>query len=148
MPLFGIVFGILFGWLNNRLGKGTFYLGFGLLILSNFMTAFSGHSFIVLVVAFFINGIPPALVIPYMFNALPKLAPKKSQSLSSSMMIMGLNGGSFIVPFLLKGIENMLGDNSLARPFMILGFVMLIIALGVLAYDIYNKHLKTVKVEF
>lgn len=57
MPLFGITFGVLFGWLNRHLGKLTLYLGMGLLVLSNFMMAFAGHSFVLLVVAYFINGV-------------------------------------------------------------------------------------------
>ncbi|WP_165964720.1 MFS transporter [Periweissella cryptocerci] len=147
MPLFGIVFGVLFGWLNRKLGKMTFYLGLGLLILSNFMMAFSGHNFIVLVLAYFINGVPPSLVIPYMFNALPRLAPKKSQAFASSMMIVGLNGGSFVTPFLLKGIGILEGTTALAAPFEVLGALMALIAFGTLIYDLVNKQYKKITVE-
>lgn len=147
MPLFGITFGVLFGWLNRHLGKLTLYLGLGLLVLSNFMMAFAGHSFVLLVVAYFINGVPPSLVIPYMFNALPKLAPKKSQAFASSMMIVGLNGGSFVTPFMLKGIGILEGTTALAAPFEVLGALMLVITLGTIVYDLIMKQHKKIAVE-
>lgn len=82
-----------------------------------------------------------------MFNALPKLAPKKSQAFASSMMIVGLNGGSFVTPFMLKGIGMLEGTTALAAPFEVLGALMLVITLGTIVYDLIMKQHKKIAVE-
>lgn len=130
MPILGIIAGLLFGWVNKHLGKGTFYLGIIIFVIADVLVAFSAGNFAMLVLGFFLSGIPGSLIIPFIFNSLPKYAPKKSQAFASSMMIVGFNVGSFLTPFFLRGIETIIGSTTLTAPFIFLAGMMLVIGLG------------------
>ncbi|QBO35246.1 MFS transporter [Periweissella cryptocerci] len=130
MPILGIIAGMLFGWVNKHLGKGTFYLGIIIFVLADLLVAFSAGNFGMLTIGFFLSGIPGSLIIPFIFNSLPKYAPKKAQAFAASMMIVGFNIGSFLTPFFLRGIEIVLGSTVLTAPFSFLAGLMLVIGLG------------------
>lgn len=125
--------GITYGWIQDRLGFGTVYLGLGLMALANFLFGFAGDNYWLMVLGLLLIGFPLQLVSPLIFNLLPDLAPADRQPLVTSLCLIGFNFGSFFSPTIAEWTNHLTGKPmsgmGLAAPFPIYGVVLLLIAL-------------------
>lgn len=130
--------GLTYGWIQEKLGFGTVYLGLGLMALSSFMFGFAGDNFVVMVIGLLLIGFPLQLVSPLIFNQLPNLAPLKWQSMATSLVLIGFNLGAFLSPSVAELINRMFGKPNeglaLATPFPVYGVILLVIAAGIYGY--------------
>ncbi|WP_295746647.1 MFS transporter [uncultured Limosilactobacillus sp.] len=125
--------GITYGWIQDRLGFGTVYLGLGLMALANFLFGFAGDNYVMMVIGLLLIGFPLQLVSPLIFNLLPDLAPADRQPLVTSLCLIGFNFGSFFSPTIAAWTNQLTGKPmsgmGLAAPFPIYGVALLLIAL-------------------
>ncbi len=126
-PLIGIIAGAIFGPLNRILKEKCLYLGMGLLIVSCFMVSNAQDSFPMLVIGYLISGIPGALILPFIYNALNDYASKDKMNAATSIIVIGCNVGNFIAPFSLQFFQFLSGSSSIFAPFTAIGITLLII---------------------
>lgn len=126
----GILTGLLFGKLLKLLRFSFLPITVILTGISQLMIVMSTNSWIVgagVICDSTISG----LVVTYVFNLGPDIAPKKSLNLATSLMIVGCNVGTFITPLVLGLIGN---TNDLGYSFAFFGWGLVIA--GVLMFGI------------
>lgn len=143
MPIIGVLAGITFGKVFKHLGQKTLYLGIGFFVASNFLIAFSGQNFFLLLIGYFLCGVPGAWISPFIFDMLAKITTKRTQGFAISLIFIGFNVGSFLAPYAMSAIEFLVGQDNLRAAFPIYGIMMLLIMLG---FMIYNRKNFTEKI--
>lgn len=123
-PLLGILAAIFFGKLNVILGKKLLYLGMSLLIVSQLMIGFSNGNFVILVIGFFLSSFVLGWIIPIIINTISKLTTGKQQRLSTACVLICANVGLFTMPFIVQGLETVVGSTELAVPYPISGAII------------------------
>lgn len=131
MPIIGIVTGSLFGWFNRLLGEKCLYLGLALLALATFLIAVSENNFALLLIGYFISGIPGSLIFPFIYNSLNLYASPTKMTVATSVILIGCNLGNFIAPFGLSTLQLISGTANLFAPFKLLSILLIVILLGI-----------------
>ena len=128
MPIIGIVTGSLFGFFNRLLGEKCLYLGLVLLALATFLIAISETNFALLLIGYFISGIPGSLIFPFIYNL---YASPARMTAATSIILIGCNLGNFIAPFGLSTLQFLSGSSDLFAPFKLLSILIVIILAGI-----------------
>lgn len=144
MPIIGIVTGSLFGLANRFLGEKCLYLGLGLLALATFLIALSENNFTLLLIGYFISGIPGSLIFPFIYNSLNLYASPVKMTMATSIILIGCNLGNFIAPFGLSILQTVSGSDDLFVPFKLLSGLLLLILVGILFFKNRPVHVKVV----
>lgn len=131
MPIIGIVTGSLFGFFNRLLGEKCLYLGLVLLALATFLIAISETNFALLLIGYFISGIPGSLIFPFIYNSLNLYATPARMTAATSIILIGCNLGNFIAPFGLSTLQFLSGSSDLFAPFKLLSILIVIILAGI-----------------
>ncbi|MBO0448284.1 MFS transporter [Enterococcus sp. MJM12] len=134
MPLIGIVTGSLFGFFNHLLGEKCLYLGLALLACATFLIAISENNFTLLLMGYFISGIPGSLIFPFIYNSLNLYATPTKMTAATSIILIGCNLGNFIAPFGLSALQFISGTKNLFAPFQLLSILLLAILAGIFLY--------------
>ena len=134
--------GLCYGWLYDRLGFATVYLGLGLMALANFFFSLASHHFFFAVAGLLLIGFPYQLLSPLVFNLLPTLAPANRQTTATAICLVGFNLGAFFSPTIGAWANQLIGqplsDSGLAAPFALYGGVLVIIA--VIIYLVSHRY--------
>nr|WP_251867753.1 MFS transporter [Enterococcus malodoratus] len=131
MPIIGIITGSLFGFFNRLLGEKCLYLGLALLALATFMIAISENNFGLLLIGYFISGIPGSLIFPFIYNSLNLYASPAKMTAATSIILIGCNLGNFIAPFGLSTLQFISGTSDLFAPFKLLSLLLIVILVGI-----------------
>ena len=120
-PLVGVLSGLTFGFLNKKLGNALFYFGILTLVLGNFLIYFSSGNLTILFLGAFIATICPFWCLPFIFEKISKLPTMKNQKIATTMVLIGMNMGTFLSPLLMEVIHRFLDNDYLEAPFLIFG---------------------------
>ncbi len=134
MLVAAMVGGLVYGGMQKLFGRFTLQVGLLLMVLSNFLVAFSNGNFVILTIGVLLIGFPMQLISPFIFSQLPNLAPLKKQPFVTSIVLIGFNVGVFVEPFALSLLAKMMGNEthsvseSAYTTIPLLGVILLIIA--------------------
>ena len=131
-PLLGILAAAFFGKLSAALGKKLLYLGMLFLITSQFMIGFSNGNFIILVIGFLLSSFVLGWIVPIVISTVSKLTIGKQQRLSTTCVLICVNIGLFMMPFIVQGLERIAGSKKLAAPYPVAGIIVLILLILVI----------------
>lgn len=135
MPIIGIVTGSLFGFVNRLLKEKCLYLGLALLALATFLIAVSEANFALLLIGYFISGIPGSLIFPFIYNSLNLYASPAKMTAATSIILIGCNLGNFIAPFGLNLLQRLSGTANLFAPFKLLSILLVVILAGIVLHQ-------------
>ncbi|MGX2945955.1 MFS transporter [Enterococcus alishanensis] len=149
MPIIGIVTGTFFGRINQILGEKCLHLGLILLAIATLLIGLSNGNFALLLVGYFISGIPGSLIFPFIYNSLNSYAPASKMNIATSIILIGCNLGNFLAPFGLSILQKVTGSESIFAPFIALFFIIIGILIAFIVRDMgffqKNQLTKTVK---
>jgi len=134
MLVAAMVGGLVYGGMQKLFGRFTLQVGLLLMVLSNFLVAFSNGNFVILTIGVLLIGFPMQLISPFIFSQLPNLAPLKKQPFVTSIVLIGFNVGVFVEPFALSLLAKMMGNETHSvseaayTTIPLLGVILLIIA--------------------
>jgi len=134
MLVAAMVGGLVYGGMQKLFGRFTLQVGLLLMVLSNFLVAFSNGNFVTLTIGVLLIGFPMQLISPFIFSQLPNLAPLKKQPFVTSIVLIGFNVGVFVEPFALSLLAKIMGNEthsvseSAYTTIPLLGVILLIIA--------------------
>ncbi|MCZ2493285.1 MFS transporter [Dellaglioa carnosa] len=125
MPIIGIITGFFFGRIYQALGEKCLHLGLILLAVATLLIGISAGNFPLLLIGYFISGIPGSLIFPFIYNSLNKYAPASKMNVVTSIILIGCNLGSFLAPFGLNLLQKIGGSESIFTPFIALSTIIL-----------------------
>jgi len=125
-PFASVVAAMSFGKLSKWLGQKLIYVSLAILIAATFITGFSNGRYPFLVIGLFMHGVVPAWFFPFVFMTTAKMTSGQAQSKAFMCVVVGIKSGLVLIPFVMNGIETVIGSSELAAPFPILGFVMIL----------------------
>ncbi|EOT40417.1 MFS transporter [Enterococcus columbae] len=109
--LLGIPLGASFGYFFKKLHDKIFPIGFGLVAIG-FFVLFSAVHLVMVFIAMVIIGFGFGLGVPYMYNWLAWAAPEKAMNLATTLVLVMVNIGCFISPYLLNWLTAIFGQNT------------------------------------
>lgn len=134
MTIGGMLMGFAFGLINKALKAQTLTVGLAALGIGSLIMFFAPN-FAVLCVGALIAGISYPTMISYTFNQISEVCPKVSDTLCTSVVLVGCNFGAFTAPYTLK----LVGGSSLSQPYLVYGVILLVIAAGYAVYHLVRK---------
>ena len=134
MTIGGMLMGFAFGLINKALKAQTLTVGLAALGIGSLIMFFAPN-FAVLCVGALIAGISYPTMISYTFNQISEVCPKGSDTLCTSVVLVGCNFGAFTAPYTLKPV----GGSSLSQPYLVYGVILLVIAAGYAVYHLVRK---------
>lgn len=138
MTIGGMLMGFAFGFINKTLKAQTLTVGLLALAIGAAVIYFAPN-FAVLCVGALIAGISYPTMISYTFNQISEVCPKGSDTLCTSVVLVGCNFGAFTAPYTLKLIT--VFGSALNLPYLVYGIVLAVIAIGYAAYNVLHaKH--------
>lgn len=145
MPIIGIVTGAAFGYVNRLLGRKCLYLGLALLALATLLIGRSENNFSLLLIGYFISGIPGSLIFPFIYNSLNNYASASKMNFATSVILIGCNLGNFIAPFGLSLLQSLAGTESLFAPFQLLFVIIAVLLAAIVVKQTNFFRKKTLK---
>lgn len=113
---------------------GTAMLALGLLIMAN------AQSMTVVSVAMIFMGIGAGTYIPYAYDLITNLAPNTSRSFCISLMLIFLNFGGFLSPFIMTFTASALGNNTSGFKMLIAAVIFLVLTASTLPYAMKSSQ--------
>jgi MFS family permease len=134
--LMGMVMGILFGHIYRFVKKfilplGILFMALGSLIMVSF------HSVFGVTLGAVVCGMSYPLVGSYIFSLVSVIAPKGSETLANSTLLIGANLGSFSTPLFLSELGKMNSLTTHAGPFLTAFWLLIILTMIVLIYQTF-----------
>lgn len=109
--LLGIPLGASFGYFFKILHDKIFPLGF-ILLASGFAILTIAPNLIVVFIGMVLLGFGSGLAIPYMYNWLAWAAPEKSMNLATTIVLVMVNIGCFLSPYIINTLTAFFGNDS------------------------------------
>ena len=134
MTIGGMLMGFAFGFINKALQAQTLTVGLAALAAGSLVIYFAPN-FVVLCAGAMIAGISYPTMISYTFNQISEVCPKGSDTLCTSVVLVGCNLGAFTAPYTLK----LVGGSALSQPYLVYGIALLVIAAAYAAYHLIRK---------
>ncbi|WP_317286742.1 MFS transporter [Leuconostoc mesenteroides] len=134
--LMGMVMDILFGRIYRFVKKfilplGILFMALGSLIMVSF------HSVFGVTLGAVVCGMSYPLVGSYIFSLVSVIAPKGSETLANSTLLIGANLGSFSTPLFLSELGKMNSLTTHAGPFLTAFWLLIILTMIVLIYQTF-----------
>ncbi|KFF30550.1 MFS transporter [Bifidobacterium bombi] len=136
MPILGILAGLVFGYLNRKIGIAVLYIGIALYVVGNVLMAMSAHNFAFALIGMMIIGIPGAWCFPYIYTTIGEIMTPRMGTLATSLILIGCNIGNFISPLYMGLVGKLFGTDSLTAPFIVLAVVFALILIGLGIWNI------------
>ena len=133
-PVFGILAGFVFGSVYERFGKKLLYFSISCLILAGILVANSGGSLIVLTLGFYLGGIVPAWIFPFVFMTIGKKATDGNRELAMSILLVALHGTVFLMTPVVSLIERLSRNEALTAPYPVLSSLLFIALICILIF--------------
>ncbi|GMA69080.1 MFS transporter [Leuconostoc litchii] len=143
--LMGMITGILFGKIFSFIKQFVLPLGILFMAIGSLIIVYI-HSVFGVTIGAIICGMSYPLVGSYIFSLVSTIAPKGSETLANSTLLIGANLGSFSTPFFLKGLGNMNSLTTHVGPFLTLFWLLIILTVVVLIYQtmFQKEHVKKI----
>lgn len=137
ITIVGFISGTVFGKVHQKLKLFTLpisvaFTGIGIYIVG------ASTSIIITIIGALILGFFFGCITPYFFYRATLYSNDASQTLSSSLMIIGINLGCFMNPYIIAFVSNLFGTTSIAFPVKFAG--IFVIALGVINMLVIKKE--------
>lgn len=129
ITIVGFIAGIVFGKVHKKLNVFTLPISVALTGIGIYIIGAS-TSMIITIIGGLILGFFSGCVTPYFFYRATLYSNDASQTLSSSLMIIGINLGCFLNPYIIAFVNNLFGTTSIAFSVKFAGIFVL--ALGVI----------------
>ena len=117
LPMSGMIFGFLFGFINRILREKTIILGLAIYIEVNIVLAFFGNDMYIFLLCMVFIAFSQSLCIPYLFAEVSRFIKGSHARIANNLIFIGCNLGGFLAPFFLKGVNNILHTSSLTLAF-------------------------------
>lgn len=129
MAFSGMLLGCVFGFIYKTFKKYTLSLGIFCMAASNIIVNLS-HIFIIVSIGAILSGIAYAIIVAYMFSLISDVSSLGSNTLSTSVVIVGCNLGALLAPYGLKIVATIFNNNSISLPFIVYGVILLMMGVG------------------
>ena len=129
-PVLGIFAGLAFGKLYLKFGKKLLYFSIASLILAGILVANSGSSMIPLTIGFYLAGLVPAWIGPFVFMTIAKKVNTANRELAMSILLVALHGTVFLMTPVVRLIEHLLGNDALTAPYPVLSGLLFVTLVG------------------
>lgn len=143
--LVGIPIGASFGFFFKRLHDKVFPLGFALVALG-FILISLANNVIFLFVSVVVLGFGFGIGVPYMYNWLDWAAPEGSINLSTTIVLILVNIGSFVSPTVINLITGLFNNTS-PRAIMMLSAVAFLLIFVFALYHYLKVHRQQIKTD-
>ena len=124
-PFFGMLAGFVFGKLYQQLGKRLLYFSLALLVVAGLLVALSANSITLLIVGFYLAGVVPAWIFPFIFTTIAKITTGKNREFAMSLVLIALHASVFLMTPVVRAIEVLTGNDSLRSPYPVLSGLLL-----------------------
>lgn len=141
ITIVGFIAGTVFGKVHKKLNVFTLPISVALTGIGIYIIGAS-TSMITTIIGGLILGFFFGCVTPYFFYRATLYSNDASQTLSSSLMIIGINLGCFLNPYIIAFVNNLFGTTSIAFSVKFAG--IFIIALGVINLLVIKKEIHQV----
>lgn len=131
IPFLGLIIGIIFGKVYALLRKYLLMTG-AVLMAIGYLVIGLATSYWLVFLGGFIVGVGYPLIISGTFTFVSTFAPDGSETFATSIILFGINMGSFLSPYLLQWIDTLTNSTSLITPFYV--YAVLLIIFGILSY--------------
>lgn len=131
IPFLGLIIGVVFGKVYELFKKYLLMTG-AILMAVGYLIIGLATSYGLVFLGGFIVGVGYPLIISGTFTFVSTFAPKGSETFATSIILFGINMGSFLSPYLLQWIDALTQSTSLVTPFYV--YAVLLIIFGVLSY--------------
>ena len=118
LPISGMIFGFMFGYINRALKEKTMLLGLFVYVVTNLALAFFGKNMYFYLLAMVFIAFSQALCTPYLFAEVARFVKGKEARIANNLIFVGCNIGGFLAPFFLEGINKILNTDSLTISFV------------------------------
>lgn len=118
MPIFGMIFGFSFGYVNRRLREKTILLALVFFIISNMIAGLWGENMISYLLAMVLNVFSMSMATPYLFAEASRFARGSQNRIINNLIFIGCNIGGFLSPIFLGLVEGLFKNPSLTQAFM------------------------------
>lgn len=109
--LVSMAIGFVYGFIHKLLKQYTLVVGFSLMVVG-FVILSRAASIANVTIGVVIVGLGFALVIPFIYTIINTIAPKGSENLASSVMLIFTNVGVFISPTLINYLSGLMGSQQ------------------------------------
>ena len=137
ITIVGFIAGTVFGKVHKKLKLFTLPISVALTGIGIYIVGAS-TSIIITIIGALILGFFFGCITPYFFYRATLYSNDASQTLSSSLMIIGINLGCFMNPYIIAFVSNLFGTTSITFPVKFAG--IFIIALGVINMLVIKKE--------
>jgi len=141
-PVVGIFAGLAFGKLYKRFGKNLLYFATACLILASLLVAYSGESMIPLTIGFYLAGLVPTWIGPFVFMTIAKKASPANRELAMSILLVALHGTVFLMTPVVRLIEFILGNDALTAAYPVLSGLLFVtlVCMWIFAPKLMKKY--------
>lgn len=140
-PLLGIIAAMGFGKLIKILGKKLLYIGLLCLVGANLLVGFSNGNFPILVTGFLLSSFVLGWVVPIIIDFISRIAKGKNQRIAMSLILVCVNISLFGMPFVVRFLEQVLGNTDLTAPYPLMTILVGVATLAVMAVS-ENKAIR------
>ncbi|MCL2560270.1 MAG: MFS transporter [Turicibacter sp.] len=133
-PIVGIVAGALFGRIYHKIGKALLYVGILGLAGATLLIGFSNGSFILLIAGFFIAGIVPAWIMPFVMMTVSKRTSGQAQTRAMALIIAGIQLGVFLMTPTIQLLGRLRGSDALTAAYPLLTIALVGILLFIITF--------------
>lgn len=130
--------GAFFGQIYKVTKKATLVVSYIFICAASFLL-YSSTTLFQVGLGMVLGGLSSAILIPYVYMMVGKYAFKGSENLSVSAIIVGSNSGVFLSPYIINSIPQFFHQETTVFPFLIAGFVFLILGIGSLVMTLMKK---------
>lgn len=128
LPIAGMLFAYLFGYINQILREKTVIVGLTVYVIADMILAVFGYNMYVFLLCMVLVAFSQSLCTPYLFAEVARLVKGSQQRMANNLIFVGCNLGGFLSPFFLSGVNKIFSTTSLTFAFgamSIIYFIML-----------------------
>lgn len=145
LPISGMLFAYLFGFINQILREKTVIVGLTVYVIANLILAIFGYNMYVCLVAMVFLAFSQSLCTPYLFAEVARLVKGSQQRAANNLLFVGCNLGGFFAPLFLRGVNQIFSTTSLTLAFGTMSCIYLIMLIvNLREYSKIASHGKTV----
>ncbi|MCL2559912.1 MAG: MFS transporter [Turicibacter sp.] len=129
-PILGMVFASLFGKLYMKLGRKLLYIGLSWIVIAALLVSFSSGNLIVLTAGFWLGGVAPTLIFPFIMMTISKRTSGKQQRFAMSLMMASPHISVFLMTPAMEVLQRLVGSDELTAPYPILAGIVFASLIG------------------
>lgn len=128
LTFIGMFSGVIFGKVYSKLKYNLLPVALFGIAIGEIIVAFSNNAILTGIACALIGLVYP-FSIAFIFNLASTIAPKNSDVFAVSILLFGTNVGAAFAPYGLQLVKWITGNSDLAFPFMIYGFILIVLSI-------------------